>query len=88
MDNNKRSKAFWIVLAVLGLVLSTGFGAVAGGAAGFWLGRRSAAQIQGSGTSVNPQQPNLPEWPWGNRQMPRMQGVNGATVTSVTSDSS
>jgi membrane-associated protease RseP (regulator of RpoE activity) len=88
MEDSKRSKAFWIVLALLGLVLSTGFGALAGGAAGYWLGRRSVvARIDSGATLTTPQGSEVPEWPWGNRRMPGLQGVNGATVTSVTSDS-
>ena len=91
MENINRSKAFWIVLAVLGLMLSTGFGAVLGGAAGYWLGRKSVSRTEIGARlpspEVIPQVPEVPQWPWGNRQMPQLRGVTGAAVTAVTSDS-
>jgi membrane-associated protease RseP (regulator of RpoE activity) len=86
MEEKKRPKAFWIVLAVLGLVLSIGFGALVGGAAGYWLGRRAGVRVEREVWPI-PSWPTRPRWPWRIRPLPRSQSVSGAVVTSVSKGS-
>jgi membrane-associated protease RseP (regulator of RpoE activity) len=95
-QNNKNSNAKWIVLVVLAILLSSCFGALAGGAVGFWAGRRAASQVQqerqdwtlpfSEATPAPTRQPRgrmaTPEPP--ESQLPT---IYGALVTNVVDDS-
>ena len=86
MEQKRSRRTLWIVLGVLAILLSICLGAFAGGVAGYWAGRRTAARaVQRYGVQV----PQLPLCPSPN--LPRGRGlpqsvpsVEGALVTEVT----
>ncbi len=94
-QNSRHIRTKWIVLGVLAILLSMCFGALAGGAAGFWAGRRVATRAEQRWTLpvprtwVTPSAPNQPRSRVPTPQTPESQlpTISGALVTEVVEGS-
>ena len=96
-ETKKHWKWWWVALGILLILLGTCLGALAGGAAGFVIGRRGAARVQQrieqilprmwqDTPRVQPQTPVQPNWPGGRRGR-LWSNTQGALVTEVTTGS-
>jgi len=94
-QNSRHIRTKWIVLGVLAILLSMCLGALAGGAAGFWAGRRVATRMEQRWTPpvprtwATPSAPNRPRSGVPTPQTPESQlpTISGALVTEVVEGS-
>ncbi len=92
-QNSRNNNTKWIVLVVLAILLSACLGALAGGAAGFWAGRKTAGRAQQDWTlpflEATPAPTRQPRWRMATPEAPELQLpiIYGALVTDVVEDS-
>jgi len=96
-ETTRHWKWWWVALGIVLILLGTCLGALAGGAAGFVIGRKGALRMQQGiekimprmwrdAPQLQPQPRNLPDVPWGKRMRPWLSS-QGALVTEVTEGS-
>jgi S1-C subfamily serine protease len=96
-ETKRHWKWWWVALGILLILLGTCLGALAGGAAGFVIGRRGATRVQQrieqilprmwrDSPQVQPQTPMQPGLPGGRRMRP-WATAQGALVSEVTAGS-